>query len=113
MKIGESKLARLLGLGSLLQIRDAGNSRIVRRGNRAAAADLDPLGETVGMGNSWANQEYGAYYATSVPVYAAIKLRADAVSRPVARLYSGGPEGSRLPVASTHPVHQLLERVNP
>jgi len=105
MKIRESKLARLVGLGSLRQIRDGGNNHIVRRSNRAAAADLDLLGEAMGAGSGWASPEYGAYYTSSVPGYAAIKLRADAVSRPVVRLYREGPEGSRLPVASAHPVH--------
>ena len=87
---------------------------IIRRSNRAAAADLDPLGPAFGAGGGWANPEYGAYYATSVPVYAAVKLRADAVSRPPVTVYRRSPDGTgtKLPVAASHPVQQLLNRVN-
>ena len=86
---------------------------MVQRHNRAATANLDPAGEIFGAGGGWARTEYGAYYASSVPVYAAIKLRADAVSRPPLRIYRVSPDGTRLPVAPSHPAQQLLERVNP
>ena len=86
---------------------------LVQRHNRATAANLDPAGEIFGAGGGWARTEYGGYYASSVPVYAAIKLRADAVSRPPVRIYRLGPDGTRLPVAQSHPAQQLLERVNP
>ena len=85
----------------------------VRRANRAVAADLDPMGETFGAGGGWANPEYGAYYATSVSVYAAVKLRAEAVSRPPVQIYRRNPEGIKRPVEPSHPAQQLLNRVNP
>ena len=91
----------------------AGNGKPVRRSSRAAAVDLAPLGDTLGAGGGWANPEYGAYYATSVSVYAAVKLRADAVSRPPVMLYRRSPEGTRMTVAPAHPAQQLLNRVNP
>ena len=91
----------------------AGNGRPVRLSSRAAAVDLAPLGDTLGAGGGWANPEYGAYYATSVSVYAAVKLRADAVSRPPVMLYRRSPEGTRMTVAPAHPAQQLLNRVNP
>ncbi len=84
----------------------------VRRSSRAAAADLEPMREVIGSGGGWAPPEYGAYYATSVSVYAAVKLRADAVSRLPVTVYRRHPEGTRLPVASSHPAQQLLNRVN-
>jgi hypothetical protein len=65
-----------------------------QRSNRAAASDIHPFQESMGSGNGWARPEYGSYYASSVSVYSAIKLRADAISRPPARLlrrdFSGG-----------------------
>ena len=81
----------------------------------AAAADVDgsPLLSSVGGG--WARSEYGEYYATSTPVYSAIKIRADALTRPPVVVYRrAGPEsgGQRLPVGPEHPAQQLLERVN-
>ena len=91
----------------------AGNGGTVWRGHRAAGADLDPMAETLGAGGGWANPEFGSYYASSVPVYAAIKVRADAVSRPDIRLYRTGPDGARHPVGPGHPAQRLLERVNP
>ena len=66
-------------------------------------------------GGGRARPEYGRYYASSVPVYAAIKLRADAVSRPSLRIYrrGSGPGGSSAAVDSDHPVARLMQRVNP
>ncbi len=70
-----------------------------QRSNRAAASDIHPFQEIMGSGTSWARPEYGSYYASSVSVYSAIKLRADAVSRPAARLlrrdFSGEGSGGR------------------
>ena len=57
-----------------------------QRSNRAAASDIHPFQEIMGSGTGWARPEYGNYYASSVSVYSAIKLRADAISRPPARL---------------------------
>ncbi len=119
MKLKTSGLAgRLAALTGRRPAGDAGSDsnpagRTIRRSSRAAAADLDPAGETFGAAGGWANPEYGAYYATSVSVYAAIKLRADAVSRPTATVYRRDAAGNRRPVAAGHPVPTLLERVNP
>ena len=90
-----------------------GGEGLLHRQNRAASASMDPLGEVFGAGGGWAKTEYGAYYASSVSVYAAIKLRADAVSRPPVQIYRLGPDGTKLPVARTHPAQQLLDGVNP
>ena len=85
-------------------------------------------------GEGWARPEYGRYMATSPSVYAAVKLRSEAVTRPPLRVYrvEGYPspqpsptrgegagfhkvagEGRRVPVEASHPVARLLERVNP
>lgn len=110
-------LARVRGLGgSLFPARAADERRNdggARRPNRTPAAYVEPGGEIFGVQGGWANPDYGNYYTSSVPVYAAIKLRADAVSRPPVRVLRPGSEGARSPVASNHPVQQLLERVNP
>lgn len=132
MKIATGKLAGFIGLdkkGPSGKGPDSDGGGIVRRHNRAAAADIGPLADALGLGagpgagigtgvgigagGGWANPEFGSYYATSVPVYAAIKLRADAVSRPPVRLYRIGPDGERLPAPDSHPARQLLEQVNP
>ena len=83
-----------------------------QRSNRAAASDLDWLSGTSGARGGWASSEYGNYYATSVSVYAAIKLGAEALGRPalvVSRLTS---QGVRIPVGPAHPAQRLLDRVN-
>ena len=87
-------------------------------------------------GGGWARPEYGRYMATSPSVYAAVRLRAEAVTRPPLRVYrveEGAPSprpspvkgegvgrrapgegaGRRVPVGASHPVARLLERVNP
>ena len=59
---------------------------------------------------------YANYFFTSVPVYAAVKLRADAVSRPELRVYrvsSVDGRARREWVGREHPAQALLDRVNP
>ena len=129
MKLGKSAFSDMLNgvlnLGIARERRlmqresHEGYGGIVRRGNRANGSGLSPVGELFGAGGGWANPEFGQYYTGSVSVYAAIKLRADAVSRPPVRVYRQAPGdtrgtgGNRLPVASNHPAQMLLDRVNP
>ena len=84
-----------------------------RRANRAAASDVDWLDAYTGGGGGWARSEYGHYYAGSAPVYSAIKLRADAITRAPAIVHRLGSEGAGPPVGPSHPVQRLLDRVNP
>ena len=79
----------------------------VRKSNRAAASELDRSKEVWGVGQDWAKPAYGEYYATSVPIYAAIKVRSEALGRQ--RLIAFHNEE---PVPEVHPVQQLLDRVN-
>ena len=86
--------------------------RLVQRANRASASDIDAFSGLTASDTSWARTEYGEYYATSVPVYAAIRLRADALSRAPAIVYRTTPSGGRVPVGRDHPAQRILERVN-
>ena len=95
---------------------------VIHRANRAVAADYDRLHQTHGVGGDWAKPVYGEYYATSVPVYSAVKLRSDAMARAplvVLRPAPGtsddarSPLPSRIPVGPDHPAQQLMDRVNP
>ncbi len=84
------------------------------KGGGGAPADLDGFSVLAGSGG-WNRTEYGDYYASSTPVYSAIRLRADALSRPPVVVYrrTGSQAGNqRLPVGPEHPAQQLLERVN-
>ena len=92
--------------------RKPGGSPRVERANRASAADLDGAFTLSGSARGWAATEYGQYYATSVPVYAAIKMRADALARSPAIIYRQASDGNKIAVAPTHPARQLFERVN-
>ena len=69
-----------------------------------------------GVGGGWNRTEYGEYYASSTPVYAAIRVRADALARPPVVVYRRAPAQAdgqqRLPVGPEHPAQQLLDRVN-
>jgi HK97 family phage portal protein len=90
-----------------------GRNNWQQRASRAAASDLDPFRELAGAGGGWARTEYGSYYTTSVPVYAAIRMRADALTRPAVRVYRPTPQGGKAFVGPAHPAQQLLDRVNP
>ncbi len=117
--------------------RNVADTRVVQRakiskGSRAALADRLPADERLAglatdAGGGWARPEYGRYMATSPSVYAAIKLRADALTRPPLRVYrmegrspssqpsplTGEGVPRRVAVEPSHPVARLLDRVNP
>ena len=84
----------------------------VERANRADYADHEGPFPVTSSAGGWSRTEYGEYYATSVPVYAAIKMRADALARTPAAVYRRNGAGERTLVAPDHPVRQLLDRVN-
>ena len=85
---------------------------VVQRANRAAAADIDGFTNLMGNNGGWARTEYGEYYLTSVPVYSAIRLRAEALSRAPAIVYRTDSSGTKTRVGRDHPAQQILERVN-
>ena len=86
---------------------------VQQRANRASALDVDWFQEMSGPGAGWARTEYGEYYATSVSVYSAIKLRADALTRPNLIVRHRAADGTLLPVGPDHPAQVVLDRVNP
>ena len=66
--------------------------------------------------DDWAPSHYAAYFATSAPVYSAVRLRADAIARPPLRVYrrvETAGEWHREWVGPEHPAQRLLDRVNP
>lgn len=54
----------------------------VTRSNRVARVLVDAFDTILGRGAEWADPQYGKYYATSATVHAAVRVRAEAVSRP-------------------------------
>ena len=87
-----------------LQIRPEGRS----------AAESPVIG--LAGADDWAPSHYAAYFATSAPVYSAVRLRADAVARPPLRVYRqvvAAGEWHREWVGPEHPAQRLLDRVNP
>ena len=79
----------------------------VGKSNRASSKDVDRYKETMGTGQDWARSVYGEYYATSVSIYSAIKVRSDALARPTVLVLRDGE-----PVADDHPVQKLMDRMN-
>ena len=77
---------------------------------RNPAADV--LYGALGVGPEWAQPVYGDYFAKSVPVYAAITIRADNVVRAPLIIYRNLADGSREPVEAEHPLQELLTKVN-
>ena len=64
-------------------------------------------------GAGWARTEYGEYYASSVSAYAAVRLRAEALSRPPLVAHRRDADGNLQPVGAGHPLQQLMDQVNP
>lgn len=88
--------------------------RLNMSGDGRAPAE-SPLAGLTG-GDDWSPSHYAAYFATSTPVYSAVRLRADAVARPPLRVYRRGVaagERHREWVGPEHPAQRLLDRVNP
>ena len=86
-----------------------------QKASGVAVADVDAFSALAGAGGGWNRTEYGEYYATSTPVYSAIRIRAEALTRPpvvVYRRYGQGPGSHRLPVGPEHPAQRLLDGVN-
>ena len=75
--------------------------------------DVDWFQGIASSGLGWARTEYGEYYASSVSVYSAVKVRSEAISRPNLVIHRRSADGTMSPVGTAHPAQQLLDRVNP
>ena len=88
------RLARMFDAAPGLRAATRGlrnNSGIpTHKSSRATSVDVDRFTELDGAGQTWARPEYGRYYATSVPVYSAIKVRSEALARPPLVVYAAG-----------------------
>ena len=82
------------------------------RTRAAGATALRKVPVDAGVGPEWQSSAYGEYYARSVDVYAAVKLRAEAVSRPPLQVRRTDAAGVARWVGPEHPVQRLLDRVN-
>ena len=78
----------------------------------AGAPALRRLARDAGVGPEWQSPAYGEYYARSVDVYAAVRLRAEAVSRPPLQVRRMDASGVSRWVGPEHPAQRLLDRVN-
>lgn len=85
----------------------------IMRQSPVAEALIRPEDSIIGTGPEWAKTVYGEYYLKSVPIYAAVKLRADNVVRAPLRVFKTDAKGDKTEVPSTHPLSQLLGKVNP
>ena len=83
----------------------------VRRANTPLAASLRTLAPDRGAGPEWQSTGYGEYYARSADVYAAVKLRAEAASRPPLQVREIDASGTARWVGPEHPVQRLLDTV--
>ena len=81
--------------------------------SRAAARDVYPHQRSQGIGQDWSPTSYAEYYTKSVPIYAAIKVRADTLARVPLRAHRITQEGESLPLSPLHPLQRLLDRPNP
>jgi HK97 family phage portal protein len=98
---------------SLLQQEQNALTTAITKANEPLAALLRRSGGSEGSGQDWAKGVYGDYYATTVHVYRAVKLRADAVAASRLKVWSTNRGGDKEWVGEDHPVQQFLDRVNP
>ena len=109
-------------LNTLHRTQQALTVRPRRRANRVAPALSNEWDRQLGSGQAWMPLSYGEYYPRSALVYAAIKMRQDALARVPVRVYrrlaAGAPrEGDRRraveAVEPAHPAQRLLDSPNP
>lgn len=60
----------------------------------------------------WAPAVYAEYYATSPLVYAAVKLRADALARPRLKVWTMSADGTEQESLEDHPLQLLLDKAS-
>ena len=82
------------------------------RANEPLGAALRLVQPDRGIGPEWQSPAYGEYYARSADVYAAVKLRAESVSRPPLVVRERDASGASVPVPRENPVQRLLDSVN-
>lgn len=83
------------------------------KASRANAADLSPFHQWLGVGHDWRPADYGEYLPKSVPIYAAVRLRADALARVPWIVRRRTASGQTDILDRDHPLMDLLERPNP
>ena len=81
--------------------------------SRATQADVYPHHRAWGIGQDWRPESYGEYITKSVPIYAAIRVRAEALAR-VPWMVRGPSrrDGHRELLAPDHPLREILDRPN-
>lgn len=84
----------------------------VMRANAPLGPALRSLASSRGVGPEWQPPVYGEYYARSADVYAAVKLRAEAVSRPPLQVREVDASGAARWTGPHHPVQRLIDSVN-
>lgn len=80
---------------------------------RAVQADVMPHERALGTGADWSPPEYADYYAKSIPVYAAIRIRAEALASVPWQVQRRTGSAESRPVEPNHPAQRLLDRPNP
>jgi len=108
-------------IGGSFSVR-AGLSRMLGRvtgttekANRSTRVTVDRFDAVGGVSNGWASEMYGAYYASSVAIFAAVKTRAEAVGRPelrVEKIVESHGVATWEHVERSHPLQRLVDSPN-
>ena len=85
----------------------------VVRANDPLAVAIRTLQPDRGVSAEWQSPVYGEYYARSVDVYAAVKVRAEAAARPPLVVQQRDSQGALRPAGADHRLQMLLDRGNP
>jgi HK97 family phage portal protein len=81
--------------------------------SRAVQADVLPGQPFLGLGSEWSPTTYGEYLPASVPVYGAIRIRAEALGRTPWAPFQETTGQEVIPLLPTHPLSQIFAQPNP
>jgi HK97 family phage portal protein len=87
--------------------------KLITAASRALQADVQAHHVTQGIGADWTPTSYGEYQPASVPVYAAIRVRAEAMGRTPWGLFQETTGEEIIPLPETHPLTQTFAQPNP
>lgn len=82
------------------------------KASRTSRVTVDRLDVSDGIAADWSSGNFGDYYSTSAAVFAAVRVRADAVSRPPLITEIRSVSGEWEQASSDHAVNKLLEVPN-
>jgi HK97 family phage portal protein len=87
--------------------------KAITAASRALQADVQVHEVTQGISNAWTPTTYGEYYPASVPLYSAIRVRAEALGRTPWAVFQETTGQEIIPLPESHPLARTFAQPNP